>query len=102
MKTTLATKILNDLTREELNAVASNLNLSLGKSKSNTVTNIAQAITKGKARISGVVSIQTPRTDNKIPLNLAVRKIRTHKPDKTIYVRPVGIANNVIGYFKSP
>jgi hypothetical protein len=87
MKTTTVQDLLSGMTRDELRDVATQLNVPRGKEKHHTLANLVSAVSEGKARLSAVVSIQSQRTDDLPPQTVAIRKVRTHKPDKTIYLK---------------
>ena len=55
---------LSTLTRDELNALATRLNVARGKTKGTTVANIAEAILSGKARVKAEVSVSLPPVEN--------------------------------------
>jgi hypothetical protein len=83
------TNTLNEMTRPDLAAVATSLGVPVGKSKANTVSNLAKAIQAGKARFTIQFTIRK-NADPKANYAPAVfsMKLRTHKDDKIVVAAP--------------
>jgi hypothetical protein len=86
---------LGTLTREEVAALAKHIGVPVGKSKDNTVANVANAIANGKAHVKTIVYISTPPTPEALKNNpyakgkpLFVKKFRNYKTDKVIQSVP--------------
>jgi hypothetical protein len=79
-------EVLNSMTRDEVRALATHLNVPRGKDKKNTVANLSRALADGKARIKSIVTISTNPPDGsqyggKV---LFVKKFRSYKPDRVL------------------
>jgi len=86
MKPSLIIDTLNSMTRHELRAVATKLNVPRGKEKVNTVANILTAISNKDARFTVDFSIKEKGipASNYAP-TIYRKKLRTHKPDKVLW-----------------
>lgn len=76
---------LNTMTRDELRAVATKLNVPRGKDKINTVANLSTAIAAGAARFTLEFTIREKGIADSTYANaIFKKKLRTHKPDKVV------------------
>ncbi len=90
----LAVVVLNSLTRDELRAIATTINVPRGRSKDNTVDSLVTAIRTGKAHVKSLVTISTPPPAGQSfgGTTLLVKKLRTYKPDRIITAPPVTVS----------
>jgi hypothetical protein len=86
---------IGNLTREELSALAKQANVPVGKSKSNTISNLATAIGNGKLQVKSLLTITLPPaihpTSDFMPRHgrtVLVKKFRSYRPDKVIVAPP--------------
>lgn len=86
MKTSTAKDILDGMTRDELLVIADHLKVPFGKTKDNLVTNISNAISAGKACITGTLRIQMG-SDIIATQTLALRKVCTSAGDTTLFLK---------------
>ena len=87
--------MLNSLTRDELRALATRLNVKQGKNKEHTIDNLSIAINFGLAHVKTVVYISTPPSVESLAANsnakgspLLIKKFRNYKTDKIVYIAP--------------
>lgn len=86
MKTNQITDCLNTMNRPELAAVAKSLHVPVGKSRSNTVSNLTAAIVEKKARFTVQFTIRSNANPNdRFVPSLFSKKLRTHKSDKVVW-----------------
>ena len=92
MKTNITVQtyeVLNSMTRDEVRALATHLNVPRGKDKKNTVANLSRAIADGKARIKSLVTISAnPPAGVSYTPPLFVKKFRSYKPDRVLSTVP--------------
>lgn len=81
---------LETMSREELRAVATHLNVPRGKEKKNTIVNLADAFTSGKARFKLVFTIKTnpPAGAQFGSRKLFIKKLRTYGDEKVLLNPP--------------
>lgn len=89
MKTNQITDALNSMTRDELRAAATQLGVTRGKEKVNTVQNLVAAINENKVRFTLAFYLR-PNTnpDSVIAPTVYAKKLRTHKKDKVMVPPP--------------
>lgn len=82
---------LDSISREDLSSLATHLGVPVGKSKKNTVDNLAVAISNGKARLKVLVTISVPPTAEALAQNpyaqgrqLLIKKFRNYKDSKIV------------------
>jgi hypothetical protein len=84
--------VLNTMTRSELRRLAIHLGVRRGRNRSDTIRNLSDAITLGKARLKSVVTIETaPLPGNPASYHgktLFCKKFRTYKADKVLIPVP--------------
>lgn len=92
MQTNQVSNTLNEMSRTDLAKVAASLGVAVGKSKNNTVANVAKAIKDGKARFTVLFTIRE-NTDPKATFakTLFSMKLRTHKANKVVTPAPVPV-----------
>lgn len=85
MNPAIISNTLHSMTRDQLRATARKLGVSVGHDKTDTVGNIANAISNNSARFTVQFTIR-PNTDPAAKYAPAVfsKKLRTHKPDKVV------------------
>jgi hypothetical protein len=87
---------LETMTRAELRAVATHLNVPRGKEKKNTIVNLTDAITLGLARFKLVFTIKTnPPAGGQFSRKLFIKKLRTYGVGKVL-LRPPDIASKTL------
>ena len=85
IKMNIIDKCLSDMTRDELRATATALNVKRGKDRKDTIANLASAIEAGKAGLTIQFTIRQPRlTETSFAAPVFSKKFRTHRPDKVI------------------
>lgn len=62
-KSTVASALLDNMTREELAATAKALGVTVGKSRANTIANLTKAVADGKAHVKLVCTISYKPAD---------------------------------------
>jgi len=67
MNATVVSNLLNGLSREEVRAVATKLQVKRGKEKKDTVQNLTNAIMDGGARFAVTVEVKPPYPDPQNP-----------------------------------
>lgn len=82
-------EVLNSMTRDEVRALATRLNVPRGRDKKNTVAHLARALADGKARIKSIVTIsELPPAGSTYGRPLFVKKFRSYKPDRVLQSVP--------------
>lgn len=85
MQTLTIVNTIGTMTRSELRAVATQLNVPRGRNRSDTVKNLAKAILDGKARFTIQFTLRSnEQPDVRFAPTIFSKKLRTHKPDKVI------------------
>jgi len=79
---------LSAMSRDELRAVALNLNVARGKNKNDTIDNLVAAFRSGVGRFTLQFTIRETGIPGAYPPAMFSRKLRTHKPDKTMVPAP--------------
>lgn len=96
-KIALAQTVLSNCSREELRHVARNLGLPTGRNKKDTLFAVSEAVAHNKVHFSAHVFLRTRRNwrnGKYVPglgetqETLFAKRIRTHRPDQTDYVKP--------------
>jgi hypothetical protein len=87
--------MLNTLSRSDLSSIAKHLGIPVGKSKGDTVVNIADAIHSGKAYVKTIVHISLPPpaalaavNPHAKGMNLLIKKFRNYRTDKILVPVP--------------
>jgi len=76
---------LSTMTRDELRTLALRLNVPRGKDKTNTVSNLTNAISNGKAQFKVVFTIKsTPEPNHKSGDSIYMKKLRSYGKEKVI------------------
>lgn len=88
----ITTSVLNTLTRAELAALAKSAGVPVGKSKTNTISNVGNAVAHGKLQFKSLVTITLPPPSDPVGLRhgrtVLVKKFRSYRPDKVLTPLP--------------
>jgi hypothetical protein len=84
-KNILVAQTLNDMTTDALRAIAKEIGVPVGKSKKDTVANVAIAFNDGKAHFTAQVIIRTAPDASANRKIVYAFKYRTHKEDKQLF-----------------
>ena len=86
MNSSQVTDALNTMTRSQLRAVATRLNVPRGRNRQDTVENLTNSIVNGNGRFTLQFTIrENGISDDSYARTIFAKKLRTHKPDKVLY-----------------